>query len=363
MTSKIWLAVILLSKTLIAEQFTIDGDRVDLNIRESKGLVLIDSLSLSKINKNIRVIGDAITYTDGELQIINRGSTIEVNSTKYTTVTKVEQIEGKLFTDFYLMMEALGYRIKGRTIYKLKYRKSVRERVIAISPSVTENIEMLGKTDCLVGADIYSNVNLPKVGSQLAPDIEAILLLRPTLVVAESHINNRYLEVISKLGIKVLYLDAKSTEDIYKNLQILGSKIGASTEGRVLSYIMQSVELTKPMVNKKVYYALGTGVVDYTMGKESVFSNMARIKGMINVGDKGRGWSISIEDIIIENPDIIIANEYNINNMGRYSKYNLIRAYREGDIFIVNEDIFSRNTYRTIKEGYQILDYIGGLNE
>ena len=55
-------------------------------------------------------------------------------------------------------------------------------------PSATEVVAALGAADLLVGVDDYSKYppevdQLPKVGSFVQPNLEAIVRLRPTVVI------------------------------------------------------------------------------------------------------------------------------------------------------------------------------------
>ena len=63
------------------------------------------------------------------------------------------------------------------------------QRIVSILPSLTETICALGHCKKLVGVDRYSNwpaelQKLPKVGGGLDPNIEAIVALKPDLVLA-----------------------------------------------------------------------------------------------------------------------------------------------------------------------------------
>src|SRR5579862_6393211 len=64
------------------------------------------------------------------------------------------------------------------------------ERVVSLTPSATEVVAALGEAKLLVGVDDYSTfppevAALPKIGSFLSPNLEAIVRLRPTLVIVD----------------------------------------------------------------------------------------------------------------------------------------------------------------------------------
>ena len=62
------------------------------------------------------------------------------------------------------------------------------QRIVSLLPSLTETVCTLGACQRLVGVDRYSNwpeaviAKLPKVGGGLDPSIEAIVALKPDVV-------------------------------------------------------------------------------------------------------------------------------------------------------------------------------------
>eukprot|EP01036_Dinobryon_divergens_P049404 gene49404-66193_t len=90
-------------------------------------------------------------------------------------------------------------------------------RIVSLLPSLTETVCELGHCQRLVGVDRYSNwpasvQQLPRVGGGIDPNIEAIVALKPDLVLmAES---SRAAERLQALGLKVLMLEPKTHEQV-----------------------------------------------------------------------------------------------------------------------------------------------------
>src|ERR1700736_2811991 len=66
--------------------------------------------------------------------------------------------------------------------------KSGLLRIVSLAPSVTETLFALGAGDEVVGVSQYCDFppavrKLPRVGSFITPEIEAIVALRPSLVI------------------------------------------------------------------------------------------------------------------------------------------------------------------------------------
>ena len=98
-------------------------------------------------------------------------------------------------------------------------------RIVSLLPSLTEIVCALDACDRLVGTDRYSNhpaavLRLPKVGGGVDPSVEAVLALKPDLVLAahSTRANGR----LRELGLRVLELEPRSLADLHNALLVLG---------------------------------------------------------------------------------------------------------------------------------------------
>ncbi|MBK9034975.1 MAG: ABC transporter substrate-binding protein [Myxococcales bacterium] len=109
-------------------------------------------------------------------------------------------------------------------------------RIVTLTPSATELVAALGADGALVGVDAYSTyparvAGLPKVGSFIAPDFEAIVALRPTLVVADD-IHDDAAGALTGAGVAVVKLPMHALPDVERALVTLGAKLGRAREAR-----------------------------------------------------------------------------------------------------------------------------------
>lgn len=87
------------------------------------------------------------------------------------------------------------------------------QRIVSVLPSLTETVCELGQCPRLVGADRYSNYpdrvrTLPKVGGGLDPNIEAIIALKPDVVLLAT--SSPAAARLESLGIKVVALEPRA---------------------------------------------------------------------------------------------------------------------------------------------------------
>jgi iron complex transport system substrate-binding protein len=95
------------------------------------------------------------------------------------------------------------------------------QRIVSVLPSLTESVCALGACARLVGVDRYSNwpasvKQLPQVGGGLDLNIEAIVRLKPDVVLLAT--SSRAGERLEALGIKVLMFEPSSHEQVRSTL-------------------------------------------------------------------------------------------------------------------------------------------------
>ncbi|GGK98889.1 ABC transporter substrate-binding protein [Deinococcus radiotolerans] len=101
-------------------------------------------------------------------------------------------------------------------------------RIIAMLPSHTETLAALGASDQLIAVDTYSNYpkavveRLPRVGSAYQPNLEAILALKPDLVLADESSGSRLTEKLAQAGLTVYGGTGQSFNEVFEKIAVLG---------------------------------------------------------------------------------------------------------------------------------------------
>src|SRR5262245_43386268 len=100
-------------------------------------------------------------------------------------------------------------------------REGIPNRVVALAPSVTEIVYGLGEGDRLVGACAQCDypeaaARLPRVGGYLSPSLEAVLGVRPDLVlVVPSPGNREAVRALERAGVRVLVTADRTLDDLW----------------------------------------------------------------------------------------------------------------------------------------------------
>ena len=95
------------------------------------------------------------------------------------------------------------------------------QRIVSLLPSLTEVVCALGQCQRLVGVDRFSNFppevrSLPQVGGGIDPAMEAIVALKPDLVLLAT--SSRAIVRLQSLGIPVLAIEPKTHADVRRVL-------------------------------------------------------------------------------------------------------------------------------------------------
>ena len=192
-----------------------------------------------------------------------------------------------------------------------------KERIISLSPSITEIVFALGKGSELVGVSSYSlhpkeAKKLPIVGGYEQPHLEKILALAPTLVVGQSF-NKNVLEKLNKFNIKTLALDLKSLKNIKKSITILASQIDSISDKILVKNINDAIKNSphsKKPHSVMIVYGLREDLrnATYIAGHNIFFEDIIHECGNTNAytQQSTRQPVLSYENIIAINPDQII---------------------------------------------------------
>ena len=120
------------------------------------------------------------------------------------------------------------------------------ERIVSLTPAVTETLFALGAGDRLVANTDFDDFpaqvgDLPHVASYTGVDVEKVVGLEPDLVIAGGNGFNPP-EAIAKLrslGIPVVVVYADSVEGILRDIELVGSAVGAAAGAATLTAWMR----------------------------------------------------------------------------------------------------------------------------
>ena len=105
-------------------------------------------------------------------------------------------------------------------------------RIVSLAPAVTETLFALGAGAEVVGVSQYCDyppaaTHLPKVGTFLTPNVEAIAALRPDLVIGPGlSSSRREIRTLKAMGYPTLTVDDDSLAGIEQSITRIGARTG-----------------------------------------------------------------------------------------------------------------------------------------
>ena len=197
-------------------------------------------------------------------------------------------------------------------------KASAPMRIVSLAPSVTETLFALGAGPEVVGVSQYCDYppqvrDLPRVGSFLTPNLEAIIALRPTLIVGlELSSDVRQIRALNSMGYPVLLVSDDSLDQIEASIEKVGARIDRDAEARRLVARIQSqiAAVQNRLANVKPLRALmlvGHQPI-VAVGPGTYLDELMRIARADNiVRTVGEQWPhLSMEFIIAMRPEVIL---------------------------------------------------------
>jgi iron complex transport system substrate-binding protein len=212
-------------------------------------------------------------------------------------------------------------------------------RIVSLLPSLTETVCALGACDRLVGTDRFSNwpdsvASLPKLGGIEDPHIEAIVALKPDVVLAST--SARVTDRLESLGVKVISLESHNRADVKRTLTLLGQVLGAQKKAeQVWSEIDRDIGVAAARVpaalrGKRVYFEIDAA--PYAAGPTSFIGETLKALGMANAipPELGPFPKLNPEFVVRAQPEVVMAVKASVADMPKRPGWDTIRALREG---------------------------------
>lgn len=213
------------------------------------------------------------------------------------------------------------------------------QRIVSLFPSLTETVCQLGQCQRLVGVDRYSNFpasvrSLPQVGGGLDPSIEAIVALKPDLVLMAT--SSRGAAQLQALGIAVVALQPRSHADVQRMLERVGQLLdvppetGAQRVWRDIQAALMAATQSVPEDRRgtRIYFEVNSG--PYAASEASFIGETLTRLGLRNIvpGELGPFPKLNPEFVVRADPDLIMVGDSNAVAMARRPGWASLRAIR-----------------------------------
>jgi len=275
-----------------------------------------------------------------------------------------------LFLLLSLQLSALGWAQFPRTLTDDLGRsitlKAAPQRIVTLLPSVTETLCAMNACGRLVGVDDFSDFpeqvkRLPKVGGYFNPNLEAMVALKPDLVIVSVY--GKLHEALEKAGVATFAIKPESYDDIFRTTRLLGRVLGQEAQAeRVVARIQQEIyavesKAAKASARPTVYYEIDP--TPYTVGPDSFIGVLiAKARGQ-NIVPRELGLfpQISPELVVQKNPEVIVLTHPGAADLPRRAGWGNLAAIRNKRVCAFSgeqDNLLSRPGPR-VAQGLQLL--------
>jgi len=237
-------------------------------------------------------------------------------------------------------------------------------RVVSMTPANTEILFALGAGDRVVGVTSWCTYpeeakSRPKIGGFAATTIhlEAVVVLRPDLVIAGDEAQSLVAGTLAQLGIPVLSVKVRDFAGLYAVIGQVGQLVGEREAAETLvgslrrrvEVVVARSRLIPPEKRLRVYWEVFDAPV-MSAGRTSMVGQLIELAGGINVfADVREEYpQVNTEAVVARNPEVILGADMTqggaltVEILRARPGWSTIAAVREGRIHTLPADPTSR---------------------
>lgn len=257
------------------------------------------------------------------------------------------------------------------------------QRIISLAPNMTEILFALGLGSRIVGVTSFCDYpadakRKPKVGGMSNPSLEAVISLKPDVVVMTIDGNPReFEERLRSLGIKTYVFRASRLRELPNGIRDLGKVLGVPEEAekfaREFEAAVKKVGSGERVTGTHTLSARGRTLFIVwpepliAAGPGTVIDDALTLIGLDNIASDSRVSypKYSIEEIIRRAPEVIIIGkgmdhkDIEKISAGLLKRLHSVPAVKNKRVFYVSDDLYrlGPRTVRGIEEISRLVDW------
>jgi len=241
--------------------------------------------------------------------------------------------------------------------------KEPAQRIVSLSPHITEILFAAGAGDRVVGTVDYSDYptaarRIARIGSYESPDVEKIVALRPDLVIGWRSGNSpRDLEPLKRFGVPLFWSEPERIEDVARSLEEFGELTGTSSVAvpAAAAYRARLTELRQRYSGRapvRTFYEIWNEPPT-TVGGQQIIGSAIHLCGGVNIFDHltAKAPVVSIEAVLAANPEVIVASGAGSTRpewLDAWKRWPQLTAAMRDNLFSIPPDLIQRHTPRLL---------------
>jgi len=251
----------------------------------------------------------------------------------------------------------------------------IPQKVISLSPIITETIYLLNGQDLLIADTSYCNSPeqaqfKEKIGSVIQMNVEKIISLHPDLVIASPLSREKQIQILQNQKINVIKIQNPQTFPQMCEITLtIGKALGKTDMAKkIIAAAADEVEAiklkTEGLPKKKVFIQIGMKPL-HSANKDTFINEYIKYGGGINIAETEKSGIYSREKVLKENPDLILIATMGTDKKAgeiekqKWMKFTSLNATIKNQIYVLDPELILSPTPVTFVKGLkQILSLI-----
>jgi iron complex transport system substrate-binding protein len=235
------------------------------------------------------------------------------------------------------------------------------QRIISLSPTMTEVLFELGVGDQIAGVTTYcvyppEAQKKEKIGDFINPSFEKMLALKPDVIFAERWTSSKIVPRLRESGMRVVEINSpRSIAEIYQVILQVGQALQRESQAhQLVSDMQRRISVVKAKVpqmkwHPKIYIEIDPP--SWTVGRTSYTNEAVELCGARNIFSdvEKPALQVSRETVIERNPDIILSFDSPPSEYQRRPGWERIKAIRQNRVIEdIGRNLLSHGNHRLV---------------
>jgi iron complex transport system substrate-binding protein len=229
--------------------------------------------------------------------------------------------------------------------------------VVSLAPNLTEIVFALGDGEHLAGDTNFCDypeeaTKKPHVGGPINPNLEQIVALTPSVILATKSINRREtVDALARIGLPVYVTDPHSVDDMIASVEHLGAVLHTDKTTAPLAGDLRErlADLDRHLAGRtpsRVLFVVWTAPL-ISIGRDTFIADALRHARAQSVVDTATEWPrVSLEEIVRLQPEFLIFpsahagnTQHEIEALRTLPGWRDLDAIRRGNIIVISDAI------------------------
>lgn len=239
------------------------------------------------------------------------------------------------------------------------------QRIVSLAPSLTEILYAVGAGDQVVGVTTFCDyppeaLKKPKIGGMVDPNLEAIVAMRPDLVLATMEGNREEtVRQLERLGLRVVVVNPTGVSGILRAIETVGRVTALESRAqRVVTNLRNRLDRVARAISgrprPRVLYLLWTEPA-IVPGRDTVITDLiSRAGGESVSGQEPLPYPrYSLEEVVAKAPEIVILarhDSWQVDEPLQPWRHPAISlpAFATGRVYTIDGDLINRPGPRVV---------------